>query len=71
VATLVARGQPPTAIFNAVTEELGKLVQATGAMMVRFEADGSTTVIARWGTSAADHRPSPHPASSTASAGVR
>jgi signal transduction histidine kinase len=57
VATLVARGQPPTTIFNAVTEELAKLLQATGAMMVRLEADGSTTVVASWGTSGADDRP--------------
>jgi signal transduction histidine kinase len=56
VATLVARGQPPAVIFNAVTEELAKLLQATEATMVRVQADGSTTLVASWGTNGADAR---------------
>jgi signal transduction histidine kinase len=54
VATLVARAQPPSVIFNAVTEELARLLQATEATMVRFEADGATTVVASWRTKGAD-----------------
>jgi signal transduction histidine kinase len=56
VATLVARGQPPDVIFNAVTEELAKLLQATEATMVRFQADGSPAVVASWRTSGTDRR---------------
>ncbi|MCW2644195.1 MAG: Histidine kinase [Pseudonocardiales bacterium] len=49
VATLVAQGQPPAAIFNAVTEELARLLHATNATLVRIEPDGSRTVMARFG----------------------
>jgi GAF domain-containing protein len=51
VATLVARGLPPTEIFAAVAEEVGKLVAFDGTRILRFEFDGSATVIAGWSES--------------------
>jgi PAS domain S-box-containing protein len=52
VATLVARGLPPAEIFAAVAEEVGRLVSIDGTMMLRYEADGTATVIAGWSASA-------------------
>ncbi|GGM16818.1 GAF domain-containing sensor histidine kinase [Dactylosporangium sucinum] len=49
VATLVARGVSPSEVFEAVTAELGRLVGADGANIVRYEADGTGTVVALWG----------------------
>jgi signal transduction histidine kinase len=47
VATLVARGTPPEAVFAAVVEEVGRLVPVEFAGMSRFEPDGKTfTVVA-------------------------
>jgi signal transduction histidine kinase len=43
VATLVARGQPPAAVFAAVTEEVAALFSADSAGLVRFEPDGQVT----------------------------
>jgi PAS domain S-box-containing protein len=48
VATLVAHGQPPTEIFAAVAEEVGRLVSIDGTRILRYEADGTATVIAGW-----------------------
>jgi signal transduction histidine kinase len=48
VATVAARGQPAEAVFGAVTEEAGKLFGADAAVLLRFEADGSATVVASW-----------------------
>jgi signal transduction histidine kinase len=48
VATQVARGLPPTAIFAAVAEEIGKLVSIDGTRILRYEADGTATVVAGW-----------------------
>jgi signal transduction histidine kinase len=48
VATLVARGLPPTEISAAVAEEVGKLVSIDGTRIVRYEADGTGTVVAGW-----------------------
>jgi signal transduction histidine kinase len=48
VATLVARGLPPTEIFAAVAEEVGGLVPVVGTRILRYEADGTATVIAGW-----------------------
>lgn len=50
VATLVARGGSPSEVLAAVVEELGQLIDAGAARIVRFEADGSGTVVAAWGT---------------------
>jgi signal transduction histidine kinase len=47
-ATLVARGVSPSEAFAAVTKELGLLLNAEITRLVRFEADGSATVLAVW-----------------------
>ncbi|MGI5183122.1 HAMP domain-containing protein [Dactylosporangium sp. CA-152071] len=49
VATLVARGGTPGEVLAAVVEELGQLVGTDAARIVRFEADGTATVVAAWG----------------------
>jgi len=49
VATLVARGAPPEAVFTAVTEEAGQLLRVQVTSMVRYEADGTSTIVASWG----------------------
>jgi signal transduction histidine kinase len=51
VATLVARGVPPTEIFAAVAEEIGRLVSIDGTRILRYEADGTAIVIAGWSES--------------------
>jgi GAF domain-containing protein len=51
VATLVARGLPPAEIFAAVAEEIGRLVSIDGTRILRYEADGTATVIAGWSES--------------------
>jgi signal transduction histidine kinase len=48
VATLVARGLPATEISAAVAEEVGRLVSIGGTRILRYEADGTATVIAGW-----------------------
>jgi hypothetical protein len=45
VATLVARNSPPEEVFAAVTEELGRLLDAEMTNMCRFEPDGTMIVI--------------------------
>jgi GAF domain-containing protein len=49
VATLVARGSPPADIFDAVAEELGRLLRVASTGLVRFESDETATVMAGWG----------------------
>ena len=49
VASLVARQRPAHEVFRAVTEELGGLLEVEDARLVRFERDGSATVLASWG----------------------
>jgi signal transduction histidine kinase len=48
VATLVARGVPPSELFGAVTGEAGRLLGADFAAMVRHEGDDTATVVATW-----------------------
>jgi GAF domain-containing protein len=48
VATLVARGAPPEQVFASVTEEVGQLLYAEYAGLNRYEADGTTTIVAVW-----------------------
>src|SRR4051812_48338848 len=48
VATLVAQSVPPSAVFEAVTREVGLLSGADLARMERYEADGSVTGVAAW-----------------------
>jgi signal transduction histidine kinase len=48
-ATLVARGAPPSEVLAAVATELGQLVGTDGVNLVRYEADGTATVVGSWG----------------------
>jgi len=52
VATLVARGPSPEEVFLAVTDEIGRLLAADMSHMVRYESDGTFTVLARAGARA-------------------
>ncbi|MDQ1380763.1 MAG: hypothetical protein QOJ71_1482, partial [Actinomycetota bacterium] len=52
VATLVARGVAPEAVFEAVTEEIGSLFPVDSAGMARYEADGTVVFVASWGRAA-------------------
>jgi PAS domain S-box-containing protein len=45
VATLVARGTGPERVFRAVASEAGTLLGCDTAAIVRFEADGTATVL--------------------------
>jgi signal transduction histidine kinase len=45
VATLVAGGAAPEAVFAAVTEEVARLLVAEMSNMVRYEPDGSFTIV--------------------------
>jgi len=49
VATLVAEGATPNAVFAAVAEEVARLLEVPAISMVRFEPDESSTAIAVWG----------------------
>jgi signal transduction histidine kinase len=49
LATLVARESPPSEVFAAVAEEVGRLLGAGMATMYRYEDDGTATVAADWG----------------------
>jgi hypothetical protein len=50
VATLVAQSLSPAVVFEAVTREVGLLCGADLARMERYEADGTVTGVAVWGT---------------------
>jgi signal transduction histidine kinase len=47
VATKVAEGAAPGAVFSAVTAEVNDLLGSESTALLRFEPDGSTTVVAR------------------------
>ena len=49
VATLVARGEPPAAVFTAVLEEVGRLLPVDLANMCRYGPDRTETFVAIWG----------------------
>jgi signal transduction histidine kinase len=49
IATLVAQSAPASAVFEAVTREVGLLCGADLARMERYEEDGTVTGIAAWG----------------------
>ena len=48
VATLVAESEAPSAVFQAVTREVGQLCGADVARMERYEEDGTVTGVAAW-----------------------
>src|SRR6266540_5001638 len=50
VATLVAQGTSPQDLFEAVAEEVGRLLPVGSATMGRYEPDGSVTTVASWST---------------------
>ncbi|QUQ68783.1 CHASE3 domain-containing protein [Kutzneria sp. CA-103260] len=54
VATLVAHAEPPPAVFTAVTEEAGRVLGADGTRLLRYEADGTATVVASWGAAGSE-----------------
>ena len=49
VATLVAKAASPEETFSAVAGEVAQLSGADTAIVLRYEADGSATVVGRWG----------------------
>jgi signal transduction histidine kinase len=56
VATLVAEGAPPADVFQAVTEEVGRLIPAEAATLTRFETDGTTvTALGGWARGGYDY----------------
>lgn len=48
VATLVARGNPPSQVFGAVAGETGGILQAECTAVARYESDGTATVVGSW-----------------------
>jgi signal transduction histidine kinase len=58
VAILVAGQRPPDELFGAVASEVGRLLDADVAQLLRYEADGTTTVAASW-SDRGDERPFP------------
>jgi signal transduction histidine kinase len=56
VATLVAQGVDPGELFDAVTEETGRLFGADVAGIVRFEPGDTMSTVAAW-TATGDHPP--------------
>jgi signal transduction histidine kinase len=48
VATLVGRATAPEEVFAAVTEEAGRLLGASFAMMARYNPDDTRTVVGSW-----------------------
>jgi signal transduction histidine kinase len=48
VATLVAQGTSPQDLFDAVAEEVGRLLLAANVSMGRYEPDDSVTSMASW-----------------------
>ena len=54
VATLVARHAPPADVFQAVCAEVAQLFATEGAVLTRYELDGTITVLGGW-TRAGDY----------------
>ena len=48
VATLIARGEPPAAVFTAVAEEVGQLFDAEASSVARYDPDGTVTAAGFW-----------------------
>ncbi|MCW3017345.1 MAG: sensor kinase, partial [Solirubrobacterales bacterium] len=49
VATLVARESSPAEVFAVVTAEVGRQLHAQHTNLIRYEPDGTATVVATWG----------------------
>jgi signal transduction histidine kinase len=50
VATLVASGVPSRELFAAVTEEIGRLMSAEFASIIRYDGDLMATTVGMWGS---------------------
>jgi signal transduction histidine kinase len=48
VATLVAEGAPPPAVFEAVSGEVGRLIGAHAALILRYGDDGAASALGGW-----------------------
>jgi GAF domain-containing protein len=48
VATLVAGGAPPEAVFAAVTAEVGRVLSVEFTVLSRYGRDGTATVLGAW-----------------------
>jgi signal transduction histidine kinase len=48
VATLVARGGPPGEVLDAVTREIGEVLDANGTRLLRYDPDGTASGLASW-----------------------
>ena len=46
IATLLARSVPPNEVFDAVVDEVRLLMRVDGAVLGRYEADKTVTVLA-------------------------
>jgi signal transduction histidine kinase len=57
VATLVAQGAAPTAVFEAAAAEMATLLKADGITLCRYEPGGEVTVLAHRGPEAAQIPP--------------
>jgi PAS domain S-box-containing protein len=57
VATLVAREASPAEVFSAVTEEVGRLIGADIAALVRLESANRAIVVAAWSEAEGDQVP--------------
>jgi signal transduction histidine kinase len=49
VATMIAHGSPPEAVFTQVAAAVGPLLGVDTAVVLRFEAGGGATVTGSWG----------------------
>ena len=49
IATLVAHGVPPEDLFDAVVQEIGRLLPVDLANLCRYEPDRTQTFVATWG----------------------
>jgi GAF domain-containing protein len=49
IATLVAQATPPENVFPAVNEEVARLLGVDATRLMRYEADGTATVVASSG----------------------
>jgi signal transduction histidine kinase len=52
VATLVAQGPPPAAVFDAVAAEMEGLLNADGVMLSRYQPDSEVSMVAHRGSGA-------------------
>jgi signal transduction histidine kinase len=51
VATLVAKGATPTALFSAVGQEVARVLDVPAVTLERYESDATSIVLAAWGES--------------------